>query len=103
MASKIKLGSVEEIPEGEGRTFVIGDLEVAVFRTRSGELFATQARCPHRQGPLADGIVGTMSVICPLHELTFDLTTGRSSDGTQCLTRYPVESLAGEIFIELPS
>jgi len=70
------LGSVERIALGEGRTFRAGDLEVAVFRTRAGQLFATQARCPHKQGPLADGIVGAERVVCPLHAYSFDLRTG---------------------------
>ena len=73
----VELGSLELIPRGEGRTFVVGDRDVAVFRTRSGEVFATQARCPHEGGPLADGMVGGGRVICPMHAYRFDLASGR--------------------------
>ena len=51
------LGSVERIPLGEGRSFRIEDTLIAIFRTRKSEVFATQATCPHKGGPLADGIL----------------------------------------------
>ena len=71
-----RLGPISAIPPGEGRTFRVGGRDVAVFRTRTGDLFATQAACPHRGAPLADGIVGGTHVVCPFHAYTFDLTTG---------------------------
>lgn len=71
------LGPIDRIPPGEGQTFLVEGREIAVFRSRvTDELFATQARCPHRQGLLADGIVGDGKVICPLHSYKFDLATG---------------------------
>jgi nitrite reductase (NADH) small subunit len=71
------LGPIDRIPPGEGQTFLVEGREIAVFRSRtSDELFATQARCPHKQGLLADGIVGDGKVICPLHSYKFDLATG---------------------------
>ncbi len=48
----------DRIPLGEARVFRVDGREVAVFRCRSGEVFATSAECPHRGGPLADGLVG---------------------------------------------
>ncbi|WP_394822324.1 Rieske (2Fe-2S) protein [Pendulispora albinea] len=97
------LGSVERIALGEGRTFRAGELEVAVFRTRAGELFATQAQCPHGQGPLADGIVGAARVVCPLHAYTFDLRTGCVTQGAcDTLRTYPVEvSSTGEVILHV--
>ncbi len=77
-ASTYQLGPVARIPLGEGRNFDLDGVAVAVFRTRSGTLFATQASCPHSGGPLADGIVGATTVICPLHAFRFDLDTGRA-------------------------
>ncbi len=86
-----ELGPAERIPLGEGRTFRIGATTVAVFRTRSGEVFATQPTCPHRGGPLADGLIGSGRVICPLHSFVFDLATGRSASGDcEALRTYPV-------------
>jgi len=68
----IHLGPVDFIPLGEGRAYKVGEIGVAVFRQRDGQLFATQSQCPHRQGPLADGIVGAGTVICPFHAWTFN-------------------------------
>jgi nitrite reductase (NADH) small subunit len=70
------LGSIDRIPPGEGQTFRVAEREIAVFRTRDDEVLATQARCPHRAGLLADGLVGGGKVICPLHSYKFDLATG---------------------------
>ena len=75
---EVTIGSVQTIPEGEGRSFDVGAKRLAVFRTRQGKVFATQADCPHQRGPLADGLVGSQTLICPLHSLKFDLGTGRA-------------------------
>lgn len=86
------LGPVDRIPPGEGRTFDLGSLRVAVFRTRGGRLHATQASCPHRGGPLADGLLGEGCVVCPLHGFKFDLESGAplGEHGCEGLTTYPV-------------
>lgn len=87
---EVTLGSVELIPPGEARNFAVGNERVAVFHTRSGELFATQAACPHRNGPLADGLIGDTTVICPLHAWKFDLSSGNLQGGDCKLKTYPV-------------
>jgi nitrite reductase (NADH) small subunit len=87
---EVTLGSLHAIPEGEGRTYVVGPRRIAVFRARDGALFATQAECPHRQGPLADGLLGSGTLICPLHSLKFDLATGKAVNGDCSLKTYPL-------------
>jgi nitrite reductase (NADH) small subunit len=72
----VTLGPVDEIPEGEGRTFAVEGRQIAVFRLRDGSLRALDAVCPHRGGPLSDGIADGRVVVCPLHSFTYDLTTG---------------------------
>jgi nitrite reductase (NADH) small subunit len=101
-ARQVNLGSLERIPVGEGRTFDIEGLEIAVFRPRSGEVFATQASCPHANGPLADGFVGNGKVVCPFHAYRFDLTTG-CAEGNACapLTTYPVGVTGGDVVVTL--
>ena len=71
------LGSVDRIPLGQGKVFEVAGLAIAVFRGRDGSVFATQAECPHRGGPLADGILGQRTLICPLHGCGFDVNSGR--------------------------
>jgi nitrite reductase (NADH) small subunit len=97
------LGPVGRIPLGEGRVFIVNGVEVAVFRGRDGHLFATQALCPHKQGPLADGIVGGVQVICPLHAYRFDLVTGDELSGRcAALDTYAVSLTAdGQILLDL--
>jgi nitrite reductase (NADH) small subunit len=97
------LGSLERIPPGEGRVFKVRDTDVAIFRTRAGQVFATQAACPHRGGPLADGLVGAGKVICPLHSYVFELATGHSVESScEHLRTYPVSlNNADEIVLVL--
>jgi nitrite reductase (NADH) small subunit len=71
------LGSVEKIPLGEGREYEVAGRLIAVFHDRNKTILATQARCPHRDGHLADGIMGAGRIICPMHAFKFDLATGR--------------------------
>ena len=99
---EVTLGPISAIPEGEGRSFQIGSAQIAVFRARDGALFATQAECPHRQGPLADGLLGAGTLICPLHSLKFDLSTGQAEHGDCALKTYPARlSEAGQILVDL--
>jgi nitrite reductase (NADH) small subunit len=96
------LGPLSRIPVGEARVFAVGGRNVAVFRCRSGEIFATSAECPHGGGPLADGLVGSHSVICPLHGFVFDLRTGEAP-GRECarLTTHRVAVADGELLLDL--
>src|SRR5688572_23508378 len=85
------LGSVEGIPLGQGKVFEVGGLSIAVFRSRDGSVFATQAGCPHRGGPLADGILGQRTLICPLHGCGFDVCSGSPAGHTYgSLKVYPI-------------
>ncbi len=100
----VTLGMIDSIPAGDGRTFRVGEVHLAVFRSRAGGVFVTQAECPHRGGPLADGLVGGSTVICPLHSLKFDLVTGQSSNGECTLKTYPVRlGSAGQVLVEVGS
>jgi nitrite reductase (NADH) small subunit len=95
------LGSLEFVPLGQGRAYVVGERSIAVFRQRDGRLFATDGQCPHRSGPLADGIVGGGKVICPLHGWKWDLETGRCAGEDLTLRTYPVHTVNGRIVVEL--
>jgi len=95
----INLGSVEKVPKGQGFCFIVAGQEIAVFRQRDGKLFATQNRCPHKQGPLSEGIIGAGKVICPLHSHKFDLCSGEGPDPKECLRVYPVREEKGDILL----
>jgi nitrite reductase (NADH) small subunit len=97
MAKQVDIGSVTQIPPGEGRNFVVDAQQVAVFRTHGGEIYATQASCPHRGGPLADGLLGGATIVCPLHDRIFDLRNGEElSANCVALKTYPVALVDGD-------
>ncbi|MDO8675948.1 MAG: nitrite reductase (NAD(P)H) small subunit [Candidatus Omnitrophota bacterium] len=95
----VKLGLVEQIPVGQGRCFIVDGREIAVFRSRAGRIFAVSHRCPHRQGPLAEGVIGGNQVICPLHGHKFDLTTGKGSEMGECVKTYRVWEENGQLML----
>ncbi|KGI68731.1 nitrite reductase (NAD(P)H) small subunit [Mycolicibacterium rufum] len=103
----IDVGRLDEIPVGEGRTFAVDGRQVAVFRLRDGSLRALDAICPHRGGPLADGLADDCVVVCPLHGHTFDMVSGTEVSGTEAsgaglsVRSYPVEVVDGTIRVTL--
>ncbi len=99
----VNLGSIEKVPKGQGFCFIVAGQEIAVFRQRDGQLFATQNSCPHKQGPLAEGILGAGKIICPLHAHKFDLCSGQGPDPKECLRTYPVREEKGVILIGVES
>ena len=91
--SDFTLGSVDDIPVGEGRAYAVEGHQIAVFRLRNGSLRALDAVCPHRGGPLADGLADARVVICPLHNFAYDLETGcEVANGGVSVTAYPVHA-----------
>lgn len=99
---EVTLGPLVSVPPGEGRTFDVGSCKIAVFHTRQGGVFATQAECPHRQGPLADGLLGDNTLVCPLHAWRFDLDTGKGQGAPCSLKTFPVRlSPSGQIVVEV--
>lgn len=97
----VNLGSIEKIPLGQGRCFIVGDEEIALFRPRGGGLFAVQNRCPHRQGPLSEGVCDVQSVICPYHGHKFDLRTGVGAEKGETVTTFEVKEEKGDIILKL--
>ncbi len=92
--AEIAIGSLQQIPRGEGRNFEVAGRRVAVFRTHQDEVFASQADCPHLQGPLADGMLGGTTIMCPLHDRSYDLRTGKVVAGECDILVYPVRQAA---------
>ena len=74
---------------------------VAVFRTADDRVFALLDRCPHKGGPLSQGIVFGDSVACPLHNWTINLADGEARAPDQgCTARFAVKLEAGEVFLD---
>lgn len=88
-----------EIPVKEGRRVEFKGYEIALFNL-GDEFYATDNRCPHKQGPLADGIVAGKSVFCPLHGWKIDLKTGCArSGGEGQIKTYPVKVVNGNVYV----
>ena len=101
----VRVTCVESVPLREGREVVIGKRSIAVFNL-GHQFLAVDSHCPHRQGPLADGIVSGNSVVCPLHAWRINLQTGeveRPAAGVgHCVRAYPTRVEDGVISVELP-
>ena len=85
-----RIARVEDVPLYEGRAATIDGRRIAVFRTAEG-LFALDHACPHKGGPLGDGLVADGCVTCPLHGLRFDLRTGAQAGGPGVTAHEAVE------------
>jgi nitrite reductase/ring-hydroxylating ferredoxin subunit len=94
------VGLVEEVPLGEGRAFLAGGVQVAVFRLRDGSLHATQAACPHAGGPLADGQTDADVLVCPLHLYAYRWSDGASTSGATPVRLFPVREEDGRLVVE---
>ena len=102
MGKRISVGYISQVPQGEGRNFLVGEEQVAVFHTRDGKVFASESHCPHRRGPLADGLLGGTRITCPLHERTFDLATGAPLNGDCGIRVFPASCGSdGTLVVEL--
>jgi len=100
----VDLGPLSALPERGARCVRIGGLVVAVFRTSTGQVFALRDQCPHRGGPLSQGIVHGTRVTCPLHDWVIDLATGQAVGADVGSTAtFSVRVVDGRIALELPA
>jgi nitrite reductase (NADH) small subunit len=99
----IRVTNAENIPRREGRAVRVGGQEIAIFNL--GDRFtACDNACPHRGGPLADGIVSGTAVVCPLHAYRLCLDTGKVTKPDLCVKveTYPVRVEEGVVMVALP-
>ncbi|MEL6508453.1 MAG: nitrite reductase small subunit NirD [Pseudomonadota bacterium] len=101
MTNWIDIADLNEVPRRGARVVKTRDGCVAIFRTAADEVFALDNACPHKQGPLADGIVHGASVTCPLHNWVISLETGlvQGEDNGQVST-YPARVEGGRILLD---
>ncbi|MGD9695575.1 MAG: Rieske 2Fe-2S domain-containing protein [Thermoleophilia bacterium] len=100
-ARLVAVARLEDIPRLEGRPVTIGGRRVAIFRTPGGPRALVDA-CPHRGGPLSDGLVGDDCVVCPLHGRRVSLSTGEV-DGRpdERVETVPVTERDGWLYVEV--
>lgn len=74
--------------------------DIALFRCRDDSVFAVLNRCPHKQGPLSEGIVHGHHITCPLHSWVIDLESGEAAaPDIGCAPKLPVRVIDGEIWL----
>jgi nitrite reductase (NADH) small subunit len=96
----VEVGAVDDIPRQGARVVLLGDTPVAVFRTVDDEIFALLDRCPHKGGPLSQGIVYGRRVTCPLHDWKLHLDTGLAvAPDEGCAARYPIRIEDGVVWL----
>jgi nitrite reductase (NADH) small subunit len=83
----VEVGRLEDIPKRGARVVKTARGDIAIFRTMEDELFALDDHCPHKAGPLSQGIVQGRSVTCPLHNWIIDLVTGEAMGADHGCTR----------------
>lgn len=100
-AQWLDIGPVGQLPALGARTLpVLGGQEIAIFRTATGDVYALHNRCPHKAGPLSEGIVHDTTVTCPLHNWRISLRTGEAlGDDKGCVPTIPVKIDGGRILI----
>ena len=74
----IEIGSINDIPRRGARCVMTPQGKIAVFRTMEDQIFAIDDHCPHKGGPLSQGIVHGAAVTCPLHNWVISLETGKA-------------------------
>ena len=97
----LDIGALEDIPRRGARLVKTVHGCVAVFRTQDDQVFALDDRCPHKGGPLSEGIVHGEAVTCPLHGMVIGLTDGlaRGADDGAVAT-YPARVQGGRVLLE---
>ena len=101
MTHFIDIAALSDIPRQGARLVKTLHGCVAVFRTADDQVFALQDRCPHKGGPLSEGIVHGTSVTCPLHAWVFDLNTGQAQGADSgVVTTYAVKIDSGRVWLD---
>jgi len=98
--ARIAIGRAKDLPMLEGRAVTVDGRQIAVFRLPDGWA-AVDGACPHRGGPLADGLVADACVICPLHARRFDLRTGGERGGADHMIVHDVVERDGQLWLLL--
>jgi nitrite reductase (NADH) small subunit len=100
----IEIVALDEIPRLGSRVIKTDTMEIALFRTASDEVFAMKDECPHKQGPLSQGIVHGTSVTCPLHNWKIDLASGEALGPDEgCTNVFPVKVVDGIVCVDFIS
>lgn len=98
----LEVGTIENIPRLGARVVKVESGDIAIFRTSEDKIFALRDKCPHKGGPLSQGIVQGESVACPLHDWKIKLVSGEATAPDEgCTASYPVKVEDGNVYLSL--
>ncbi|MCU7960920.1 MAG: nitrite reductase small subunit NirD [gamma proteobacterium symbiont of Bathyaustriella thionipta] len=102
MNNWIQVTDLKEIPKLGSRIVKTAEGDIAIFRTAHDEVFALRDACPHKQGPLSQGIVHGTSVTCPMHNWKIDLASGEALGADEgCTNTYQTKIEEGQVYIQI--
>jgi len=102
MSNWTEIANLEDIPVLGSRVVKTDTMDVALFRTRDDQVFALRDACPHKGGPLSQGIVHGTSVTCPLHNWKIDLASGEALGPDEgCTNVFPTKVESGVVYLGL--
>ena len=102
MTNRTEIVKLEDIPKLGSRVLKTDTMNIALFRTSTDEVFAIKDECPHKQGPLSQGIVHGTSVTCPLHNWKIDLASGEALGPDEgCTNTYETRVENGRVYLAL--
>jgi nitrite reductase (NADH) small subunit len=101
-ADWIEVGKIDDIPQLGSRVVKRAEGDIAVFRNSENEIFALLNRCPHKGGPLSEGIVYGKTVTCPMHNWCLGLNNGEAvAPDEGCAPTFPIKIEGEKIFLSL--
>lgn len=102
MSNWIEIGHIDEIPRLGSRVVKTGKDKIAIFRNSDDEIFALGDKCPHKGGPLSEGMISGRTVTCPLHNWKLQLDTGQAvAPDEGCTNTYAIRIEDGQIYLQL--
>ncbi len=102
MTDWIEIAKLDDIPPLGSRVLETDTVKIAIFRTADDQVFAVRDSCPHKQGPLSQGIVHGTSVTCPLHNWKIDLASGQVLGPDEgCVNTFPAKVEGGKVLLSM--
>lgn len=100
----VSIGTLSDIPVRGSRCVDVGETTIAIFRTSENQVFALEDKCPHKNGPLSQGIVHDGCVTCPLHNWVISLATGEAQGADEGQTSsFPIQMDGEKILLDIGS
>ena len=99
---RVKVATLSEIPKKYGKEVIVGESSIALFRINDGTIKAVENKCPHKNGPLSQGIVSGNHVFCPLHDWKINVCDGLvQKPDTGCVKTFKTEVDGENVYIHL--